>query len=536
MMNSTTDDITATGSTSPRQRRLILLTVGLALMTVVSAVSGLNVALPELASDTGASQTQLTWIVDAYTVVFAGLLLLAGAVGDRYGRRGILLAGLVVFGGASVAAAFTTDPGTLIVLRAVMGLGAAGIMPTTLSVITTSFPREERPRAVGVWVGIAGAGAVVGLFGSATLLELFPWNSFFWLNVSLAGLALVGAVLVVPGSRDESATRLDVVGGLLSLVAVAGLVLGIIESAERGWGDPVTVTGLGLGAVGLLAFVAWEWRHPAPLLDPRLFRLRGFSAGSLSITVQFFAMFGFFFAVLQYLQFVAGYSPLESAVRLLPLPLVLIPTARIAPRIAERIGFRATGVTGLGLLGCGLLVTSTLDRDPAYGVLATGLVLLAAGAGLAGTPATTAITAALPPGKQGVASAVNDTARELGSAVGIAVLGAAITSTYRDGVAATAVVDGLPAPAAEALHASVAASRSPELLGLGERGRQVALAAQDAFVDGVGHAMVIAAVAVFVAAVAVLLLAPSAHDAEVEDVTEGAEDGINEPAPAPQRR
>ncbi|MBM6404166.1 MFS transporter [Phycicoccus sp. CSK15P-2] len=496
------DDVIA----DPRRRTAVLVTVGLALMTVVSAVSGLNVALPDLAVDTGATQTQLTWIVDAYTVVFAGLLLLAGAVGDRYGRRGVLVAGLVVFGAAAAVAMVTTDPGTLVALRAAMGLGAAGIMPTTLSVITTSFPEEDRPKAIGVWVGIAGGGAVLGLFGTGILLEFFAWSSFFGLNVVLAVLALVGTLAVVPGSRDDGAGRLDLVGGLLSLVAVAGVVFGIIESAENGWGDAVTIGALTTGVVGLAAFVAWELRVSDPLLDPRLFAARGLSAGSLTITVQFFAMFGFFFAVLQYLQFVVGFSPLEAALRLLPLPLVLIPTARRAPVIAQRLGFRRLGAVGLLLLAAGLFVMTMLERDLGYGVLVGGLVLFGAGAGMAGTPATTAITEALPASKQGVASAVNDTARELGSAIGIAVLGTILATTYSEGVASAA--SRLPAEAGDALSESIAVTRSPQLAEAGPAAQQVVAAAQQAFVDGISHALTVAAVIVAVAAVVVLVLAP----------------------------
>ncbi|MBD3783230.1 MAG: MFS transporter [Micrococcales bacterium] len=490
----------------PRRRRVVLATVGLSLMTVVSAVSGLNVALPELATATGATQTELTWVVDAYTVVFAGLLLLAGALGDRFGRRGVLVAGLVVFGVAAAGAFVTEDPTVLIGLRALMGLGAAGIMPTTLSVITTSFPEAERPRAIGVWVGVAGGGAVLGLFGTGLLLEYFAWNSFFALNVALAVVALVGVVAVVPESREAVPGRLDVVGGVLSLVAVSGLVVGIIESADRGWGDAVTLTALVVGVLALAAFVAWELRTADPLLDPRLFRERGFATGSLSISLQFFAMFGFFFAMLQYLQFVAGYSPLEAALRLLPLPFVLIPTARRAPHVAARLGFRRVGAVGLGLLAVGLFTMGRQGLDFSYGLFVAGLVVFAAGAGLAGTPATTAITEALPASKQGVASAVNDTARELGSALGIAVLGAALTAAYRDGVAT--VVRGLPAPAQEALTASVAATRSPRLAALGPRAQEVVDGARDAFVTGVGHALTIGAVVVAVGALVVLVLAP----------------------------
>src|SRR6476619_6157003 len=272
----------------------ILAVVALALMTVVSAVSGLNVALPDLARETGASQTQMTWIVDAYTVVFAGLLLFAGALGDRFGRRGLLVAGLAVFGAAAGLGMLTSDPTQPIVLRALMGIGAAAIMPTTLSVITTSFPEADRPKAIGVWVGVAGGGAVLGLLGSGLLLEFFSWSSFFGLNVVLAGLALVGTVLVVPGSVDADPPRLDLVGAALSLVAVGGTVFGIIEGPERGWGDGLTMTALLAGVVALVAFVLWELRVESPMLDPRLFRNRAFSAGSLTVLVQFFATFGLF--------------------------------------------------------------------------------------------------------------------------------------------------------------------------------------------------------------------------------------------------
>ena len=417
------------------QRRLILAVVGLALMAVMSAVSGLNVALPSLARDTGASQAQLTWIIDSYTVVFAGLLLFAGALGDRYGRKLLLAIGLVIFGGAASLGLFVTDPDQLILVRMLMGVGAAAIMPTTLSVITTSFPEEERPQAIGVWVGIAGGGAILGLFATGLLLEWFPWSSFFALNVALAVVALVGTIALVPGSVDEDPPALDVVGALLSLVGITAFVFGIIEAPERGWTDPLIVGSLALGIVMGVAFVLWELRLKHPMLDPRLFRNRGFSAGTLTITTQFLAAFGFFFVALQYLQFVTGRSPLEAAVALLPMPLILLPTARRAPLVAARIGFRRVAPVGLISMAVGFLVLSQLSVESSYWHFLLGLVFFAFGMGLAGTPATTAITSSLPMEKQGVASAVNDTARELGSAFGIAILGSLLNQGYRDGMA-----------------------------------------------------------------------------------------------------
>jgi EmrB/QacA subfamily drug resistance transporter len=495
--------------------RRILPVIALSLMTVVSAVSGLNVALPSLARDTGASQTELTWIVDAYTVAFAGLLMFAGAVGDRYGRKGLLMAGLAVFGAAAGFAMTTSDPGLLIGLRALMGVGAAAIMPTTLSVITTSFPVAERPRAVGVWVGVAGGGAVIGLFGTGVLLEFFDWNSFFGLNVALAVLALVGTALVVPASVDEQPGRLDTVGAALSLVTVSTLVLGIIEGPDRGWADPVTLGGLVLGVLAGLGFIWWEHRTDSPMLDPRLFRVRGFSAGSLTVMVQFFASFGLFFIILQYLQFVVGLSPLRAALTLLPLPIVLLPLARNAPRVARRIGFGRVAPVGLLLTTLGLLVLSRITVDISYWVMVTGLVVFAAGMGLAGTPATTAITESLPQTKQGVASAVNDTSRELGSALGIAILGSALNAGYRN--ATEALVHGLPAPAAEHIQSSIAFTQSGQLHRLGPAATHVVQTAEQAFVDGSSTAFLVAAAIVAVSAAGVAVLGRAVGRPESSD-------------------
>ncbi len=515
-----------------RRRRLILVVVAFALMMVVSAVSGLNVALPDLAVDTGASQTQVTWIVDAYTLAFVGLLLPAGAVGDRFGRRGALLAGLSIFGAAAAAAMFVDDPTVLIGLRAAMGVGAAAVMPSTLSIITTSFPPEERGRAVGVWVGVAGGGAVLGLFASGALLEVFAWSSFFGLNVTLAVLALIGTIAFIPGSRDDDATPLDPVGAALSLVGIVGVVFSIIEGPERGWGDPLTVTGFVVGGLALVGFVLWELRTDQPMLDPRLFRLRGFGTGSLVLTVQFFGSFGLFFVAIQYLQYIAGLSPLESAAALLPLPLVMIPLARNAPRIAARIGIARVLPVGLALSGTGMLLMRQLEVDFTYWHLALALVVFAAGMGLAGTPATTAIVSSLPDSKQGVGSAVNDAARELGSVLGIAILGSALNDAYRNGLSGLAAQ--LPEQVAERALSSVSFIKLGEdrLQQFGDVGRRLVSTAEQSFVDAAHTAFLVAAVVLFAGAVAAAFLAPR----HLELADGGAGEDVEDPEPAPASR
>ncbi|NUP45934.1 MAG: MFS transporter [Catenulispora sp.] len=519
---------------TPRRRKLVLAVVALALMMVVSAVSGLNVALPDLSAATGASQTQVIWIVDAYTLVFVGFLLPAGAIGDRYGRKGTLLAGLAVFGAAAAVAMFVGSPSALIGLRAAMGLGAAAVMPSTLSIITTSFPPEERGRAVGVWVGVAGGGAVLGLLASGTLLEFFAWSSFFGLNVALAAVALIGTLVLIPTSRDADAPRLDPVGGLFSLLAAVGIVLGIIEGPDRGWSDALTVTGFVVGGLALAAFIGWELRRDEPMLDVRLFRLKGFGAGSGVITIQFFGSFGLFFIILQYLQYVADLSPFRAALALLPMPVFLVPVARNAPKIAARVGAKRVLPLGLVFSASGLAVLTTLSTHLVYWHLAVGLALFGLGMGLAGTPATTAIVSSLPESKQGVGSAMNDLSRELGSALGIAVLGSALSSAYRSHVAGA--TQGLPPQVAAGAQSSIAAVKgaSGKLAQFGPKGKNLMDAAQQAFVDATHTAFGIAIVVLLAGAVFAVVRAPgkAEGDAVGSGVGAGAGSGARADAGA----
>lgn len=491
--------------TDPKRLRLILAVVSLALMMVVSAVSGLNVALPELARDTQATQTELQWIVDAYTVTFAGLLFIFGAFGDRYGRRLLLISGLIIFGSAAAIALFTTSPDHLIVIRAAMGIGAAAVMPTTLSIITTSFPIEKRGSAVGLWVGVAGGGAVLGLLMSGILLEFFSWNSFFALNVVLAILALIGTIAVIPNSIDAHPPTVDLFGGVLSLVAIGGIVFGFIEGPDAGWLSIQSLGAITLGVIAAIAFVLWSLRQEHPLLDPRLFKLRGFGTGSASNMIQFFAAFGFFFIMLQYLQFVIGLSPLMAALAILPMVIVLIPTARNTPKLSTKIGYNKVGSTGLVLMAIAFLIFSRISVDLQYWQLLAGLIVFGLGMGFAAAPATTAITSSLPASKQGVASAMNDAAREVGSALGIAILGSVLNSSYRNGM--VDITEKLPAQAAEAAQGSVAAAQA---LGaqLGPQAQLLVDTANASFVTGASQALLVAAVVLVFGGIFVFIRAP----------------------------
>ncbi len=469
--------------------------VCVALATVVAAMASLNVALPEIARSTHATQTQLTWIIDAYSLVFASMLLPAGAIGDRYGRRLALLAGLSVFGAGSAVAMTAHSATELIALRAVLGLGAALVMPATLSTITGTFASEQRTRAVSVWAAVAGGSAVLGLLTSGLVLEVWSWPSVFGLNVVLAAVALAGTLRFVPESADPHAPRLDVSGAVLAVIGMVVLVYSIIEAPSHGWLSARTLAGLGGGIVVLAGFVLFEMRRRNPLLDPRVFARRSLSAGSLSIFVQFFAFFGFIFLVLQYLQLIRGDSGLVSAVSMLPMAAAMMPAARLAPALVARIGTRATCTAGLVLMAAAFVVLAQLTGTSSYWLVAVGLIPLGAGMGLAMTPATSGITAALPASQQGVGSAINDLSREVGGAVGIAVMASVLTSTYQSHLHLS---HRLPAAEAGQARASVAIAS--------HLGGAVAAQAHTAFADGLHLALLIAAGIVAAAAIGVATL------------------------------
>lgn len=506
---------TSTATTTSSVERGLLPVVLLSLALVVAAVPALNVALPNLAADTDASLSQLQWIVDAYALVFAGLLLPAGALGDRYGRKPVLIIGLVIFALGSAAASLTGDPDVLMVLRGVMGVGAALVMPTTLSIITSSFPAEQRGRAVGAWVGVAGAGAVFGLLVSGALLEVWDWQSVFLFNAILAAVVAVAAVRMVPNSRATHPPRVDYVGGLLSVVALAGLVFGAIEGPGRGWSDTVTLTAFGIGVVGLTLWVAWGFIADEPLLDPRLFRNRAFSTGVFSITLQFFVFFGYVFVIVQYLQLVLDYSPLQAGLALTPMAIVLGGLSRRVPHLMEKVSRRPLAIAGLLLMALGTVVLAQLGSDSSYWLVLAGILPIGAGMALATSPATTDIVAALPTHKQGVASAVNDAAREVGGTLGIAVLGSVLNEQYRSGLAdraPAAAPDSVVERAQQSLGAALhVASR------LGDDGKGLADAARDAFTAGASDAFYVASGLLCLAALLLGFFIPGGSRTESEE-------------------
>lgn len=506
-----------------QRRRAILAVLCLSLVLIVVAVSSLNVALPTIQQALGASPTELQWILDAYALVFAGFLLPAGALGDRFGRKGALQVGLVIFGVSAAVGSQVTSAGALIAVRAVMGIGAALVMPATLSIIQSSFPPHERAKAVATWAAFAGAGAALGPPLSGLILETnWWWGAVFIVNLPLVVLLLGLSIRIVPTSKDPEGHALDPVGAVLSVFALVTLVFGIIEGPEWGWTDPRVLAAFGAAVLFGAAFVAWELRVDAPTLDPRLFRLPGFSMGSMSITFTFFCMFGMFFLVTLYLQYVKGYTPLQAGVSGLPSAAMMIAISPRSPAITARLGIRTTLRVGYTLAALGFLQLASLDPSSPYWRVGLAFVFTGSGIALVMPPSTSSIISALPLSKAGVGSAVNDVTREVGGALGIAVLGSVLNSLYTarvdlEGVralvppagrprfeaAATAITSGIGP--AEGVARTVASEDFP---GAAQLAEAIRTAARSAFSGAMTVAFLVAAGVVVVAAIVVTRFIP----------------------------
>jgi len=509
--------ITAADSTirDPRQRRTILIGVCIALMAVIASVSGLNVAQPQLALDFDASQSDILWMINIYTITLAALLLPLGGVGDRWGRKPVLITGLVIFGLASTAAGLASTIEVMLAARFLCGIGAAMIMPVTLAVITSTFPAEERSKAIGVWTAVCGGGGIMGMFASAVLVDVASWRWLFVLPVVLVLIALPMALRAIPNSREESEHKIDLVGALTSMIAVVGFIFALTEGPEQGWTTPVTLLSFLLGVGGTIGFVVWELCQAAPLLDVRLFRKRGLASGCVSLLAVFGVPSGIFLVLYPYFQAVLGWSGIISTLACMPMLILMIVCSGLAPQLASRIGVRLAMGTGIFLGMAGLALMALLvSVDGGYLSVLPGYVVMGLGMGLSMSPSTEAITSSLPREQQGVASALNDIAREFGSGLGIALLGAVLSSGYSNAI--TRRLEGVPASAVDTARKGIA-----NALAIANEGHLYSnllfQSARDSFVHGWQQAMWAGVIMMAIALAFVLVWGPKRASAQSPD-------------------
>ncbi|MEU9392802.1 MFS transporter [Streptomyces sp. NPDC048324] len=481
------------GGGRSRWTALVVLCVSLLIVTLDNTI--LNVALPTLVKELGATTTQLQWIVDAYALAFAGLMLVAGSSADRFGRRRVFTAGLAVFGGSSAWAAYSGSVGMLIAARAAMGVGAAMMMPATLSIITNVFRDPgERRRAIGVWAATSGLGIAIGPVAGGLLLEHFWWGSVFWVNIPFALAGLVCARLLVPESRNPAALRPDPVGSVLSIAGLGLLLWSIIEAPVRGWSSALVLGAGGAGLTVLVCFVLWERACTHPMLNLRFFAERRFSFATSSVALAMFGLFGALFVLTQYLQFSLGYSALATGVRILPVAGLLALVAPLSPVLVRAAGTKAVVGTGLLVVSAGLWQLSRADVASTYGDVLTGMLLLGLGAGLVVPAALDSLMGTLPPGDTGVGSASNGVSVQLGGALGVAVIGSLLTTRYQDRMGPPLAPYHLPRGLSDGVLGSLGGAL--ELAGRvgGTSGRMLAALARSAFVSGMGLGLTVGAV------------------------------------------
>jgi len=441
-----------------QRKPLILVSLLLAAFAINLDTTIVNVALPTLVRQLRASNSQLEWVVDAFNLVFAASVLAAGSLSDRFGRKGMLLAGLAVFGVASVAGGLTDSPGQLIVARSVMGLGAAMVFPATLSLLSNVFTeRSERALAIGLWGAITGLAIALGPIVGGWLLQAFGWTSIFFAMAPIAALAAFLVARFVPESRDRRAPRTDGVGFALSTVAIGALIYTIIEAPNYGWASGRTLAGFGLTALLVVAFVAWERSSDAPMLDLSLFGNPRFTAASVSVAISFFALSGFIFLITQYFQFLKGYGPLSTGIRLLPVASCVAISSVLGTKLAVRIGTKLVVASGLLSMAAFYLWVTTASVSTGYGTIAAQMVVLGTGMGLTSAPATEAIMGVVPTAKAGVGSAVNDATRLFGGTLGVAIIGSVYASLYASRLTG-ALPAGLPTAVTRTAHTSVGAA------------------------------------------------------------------------------
>jgi EmrB/QacA subfamily drug resistance transporter len=516
-------------TTESRRKWLALSVLCVSLLIVTLDNTVLNVALPTLVDKLNASSSDLQWIVDAYVLVFAGLLLVSGSLGDRIGRKRTFLAGLVAFASCSAWAAYSGSVGSLIAARASMGLGAALIMPATLAIITHTFAdRHERQRAIGLWAATSGAGIALGPIVGGLLLEYFWWGSVFLINVPIAAVGFLCAVPLVPDSKNPAARRPDIVGSLLSIAGLGLVLYAIIEAPTHGWTSTlVLATGIS-GLVILGAFALWERASAHPLLDLGFFRDRHFSAPVVTVGLTMFGLFGAMFVLTQYLQFQLGYTPLEAGVRTLPAAGAIALVAPASSTLVRRFGTRITAAAGMLFAATGLWQVSTATTSTTYGGVVLGMTLLGVGAGLVIPSVTGSVMSSVPVEHTGVGGGTNGTFIQTGGALGVAVVGSLLSTRYDDHVTSALGSYHLPPAASQAVHDTFGAALAVgQQLG-GPIGAAIADAARSAFMSGMQLGLVTAALVVLVGAVVALLAIPGK-----EPVARAADAAKTDAAPIP---
>jgi EmrB/QacA subfamily drug resistance transporter len=506
-----------------RRRWWTLVTLSVSLLIIIIDDTIINVAVPTLQRELDASAAALQWIVDAYIVVFAGLLLTMGVLGDRFGRKRFLQLGLVLFGLASVFGAYAASTTQLILVRALMGVAGAMIMPSTLSILIDVFPRGERVKAIGIWTGIASLGIPLGPVVGGWLLEQYWWGSVFLLNVPIVLVALLAGLMLVPESRHPAPPRPDLVGLALSAASLTLLVYGIIEAPASGWTSAAVLGSLAAALLTGGGFLVHERRAGAPMLDLRLFGNPRLGWGTAAVTLAALALTGLAFDLTQYLQFVQGYTPLQAGLRFLPLAIGFGIAGPVSQRLVPRIGTGQTVAAGLGVVALLLVGLAQVDPATSYWLVGAGLLLIGLGVGAAFVPATDSVMAAVPEANAGLGSAINDTGRQVGAALGIGALGALTNMGYAGGIG-TFVARLDPDAAAVARRSAGAALQLADQIG-GPAGAALRQAATTAFVDGFGLAMLAGAALMAAGSVLVLRHLPS------RDVPAPAQEPQSHPQP-----
>jgi EmrB/QacA subfamily drug resistance transporter len=502
---------------------LILTVLCASVFIIVVDGTIVNVALPTFVRELGATTSQLQWIVDAYVLVFAGLLMAAGSIGDRFGRKGTLMVGMAAFGTTSVVAALSSNPGQLIAWRAAMGVGAALIFPATLALLVNVFTdARQRAIAISIWAATSGLAVALGPVTGGFLLEHFFWGSVFMVNVPVIVVAMIAIWRVVPTSRDTTIRRFDPLGIALSIAGVTVLVWAVIEGPKHGWTSLISIAAFGLAAALLAAFIRWERHSDHPMLDVAVFTNMRFTAGSVSVAFAFFALFGFIFMVTQYFQFVRGYGTLEAGVRTVPFALFTGMAAPASAKLVERFGTKAIVAAGLASMAVGFAWTARDTTTTSYWLIVGQMLFMGGGLGLVNAPATEAIMGSLPPAKAGVGSAVNDTTRELGGTLGVAIIGSLFASVYSSRLGDLLAGSPVPADAQRIAGESVGAGIEVARLA-GERagapaGAAVKAAVDSAFIDGFRAGSWVSAGVVLIGAMIALRWLPSGAVAQPFDV------------------